>query len=311
MSLTDKKQTDFLKSGLTSLQRTLRSPLQTKQLYVAGNMVSFFKLFSSFPAIVIVCFFLASCEKVIDVDLNNAAKRYVIEAIITDRPGSCKVLLTQTKNFDENNSFIGTGGAQVTIAGNNGVPVRLIETSAGVYEAPAFVGTPGNTYNLRVAVNGETFTATSLMPAPVPFDSLYITERTFFNETNKYATVRYKDPAGVQNAYRFIQYVNGVKEKTIFVRDDDSNDGLSIERALLYFYDDEEAEEKKLKRGDNLTVEMLSISYPVYKYWYSLEQGATGSSQSATPGNPVTNIQGGALGYFSAHTIQTKTVVVP
>ena len=244
-------------------------------------------------------------------DLDKVEKKYVIEAIITDQPNSCKVFLTQTKNFDENNSFNGIQGAQVTITDNNGSPVTLIETSAGVYEAPAVTGISGHTYNLKVNVNGKTFTATSTMPALVPMDSLYITERRFFNETNKYATIRYNDPGGVQNAYRFIQYVNGLKEEKNFVRDDDSNDGLTIERTLVYFYNDDEEAKKKLKSGDNVRVEMLCISYPVFKYWYSLDQGATGSGESATPGNPVTNISGGALGYFSAHTIRTKTVIVP
>ena len=149
------------------------------------------------------------------------------------------------------------------------------------------------------------------MPALVPFDSLFITEREFFGEINKYATVVYTDPAGRQNAYRFIQYVNGVREETNFVRDDDSNDGLKVERTLLYFYDDDEEEERKFNSGDNVRIEMLGISYPVYKYWYSLGQSATGESDSATPGNPVSNILGGALGYFSAHTIQSKSVIVP
>jgi hypothetical protein len=261
--------------------------------------------------IIIFMLSLSSCEKVIDVDLNSAEKKYVIEANLTNQPGSAQVLLTQTKNFDENNAFNGISGAQVTIADNNDSPIMLAETAPGVYEAPALTGVPGHTYRLNVQVNGQAFTATTIMPAIVPFDSLFITEREFFGETTKYATVVYTDPGGIQNAYRFIQYVNDVREETNFVRDDDSNDGLRIERTLLYFYDDDEEEDRKIKSGDNVRVEMLGISYPVYKYWYSLSQGATGGSDSATPGNPVTNIQGGALGYFSAHTVQSKTVIVP
>lgn len=254
--------------------------------------------------------YFTSCEKVIQVDLNNAENKYVIEAEISDQPNSCKVLITQTKKFDENNTFDGIRGAQVTIADNNGSPVVLTETSPGVYEAPAVTGVSGHTYDLKIDVDGQSFTSTSTMPALVPLDSLYITERTFFDETNKYATLLYNDPAGVQNAYRYIQYVNGVKEKTNFVRDDNSNDGRTIKRTLLFFSEDEE-DEKKLKSSDNVRVEMLCISYPVYKYWYSLAESSTGENQSATPGNPVTNISGGALGYFSAHTIQSKTVIVP
>jgi hypothetical protein len=248
------------------------------------------------------------CEKVIEVDLNDTEKKFVIEAVITDQVNSCKVLLTQTKNFDDDNTFDGVRGAQVTISDNNGSPITLTETAAGVYEAKNLVGVSGHTYNLVVNVSGQKFSATSTMPRLVSFDSLYITERTLFGETYKFATVSFKDPAGAGNAYRYIQYVNGVKEKTIFVRDDDYSDDLTVERVLFYFNDDDE---KKLKSRDNVRVEMLCIDYPIYKYWFSLAQSSTGENQSATPGNPVTNIQGGALGYFSAHTIQTKSVVVP
>jgi len=54
---------------------------------------------------------------------------------------------------------------------------------------------------------------------------------------------------------------------------------------------------------------MQCIDKNVYEYWYSLDQSSTGSSQSAAPGNPVSNMQGGALGYFSANTLQSRSVV--
>jgi hypothetical protein len=275
----------------------------------------FFQLSLSFRPTLLAGLFIftlsfTACEKVITLDLNSAEKKYVIEAEITDQPNSCKVSLTQTKNFGDNNTFNGVSGAQVTITDNNGSPLSLTETSAGVYEAVSFKGVPGHTYNLTVRIAGQTFTATSKMPLLVSFDSLYITERTIFGETNKYATLAYVDPAGRGNAYRYIQYVNGIKEKTIFVRDDDLTDGKAIERILFFFNNDDEKDEKKLKKGDQVRVEMLCIDYPVYKYWYSLVQSSTGENQSATPGNPVTNINGGALGYFSAHTIRSKTTVV-
>lgn len=128
-------------------------------------------------------------------------------------------MVTQTKNFDDNNTFNGVSGAhgaQVTIADQDGSPAPLTETSPGVYEAPAFTAVSGHTYNLTINVSRQVFTATSTMPDLVPLDSLYITERTFFGETNKYATLLYKDPAGRGNAYRYIQYINGVKEKGHF-----------------------------------------------------------------------------------------------
>lgn len=258
--------------------------------------------------IIIASALFASCEKVINVQLNEAEKKYVIEAVVTDQPNSATVTLSQTKNFEDDNSFNGISGAQITIADNNETPVKLTETSAGVYAAPAFTGKPGHIYKLNVIINGQVFTAASTMPSLVPIDSIYVSERNIFGDTRKFATIIYNDPSGKGNAYRYIQSVNGVKEKTIFVRDDDLSDGRTITRTLFYFNGDDSA---AMKTGDNLQVEMLCIDYPIYKYWYSLTESSTGDNQSATPANPVTNIEGGALGYFSAHTVQRKTLVVP
>ena len=276
------------------------------------NNINVFRSSLRITGLVISILYFGSCQKVINVDLNTADKRFVVEAELTDQANSCKVLLTETRGFNENNAFPGVSGAVVSITDDNGVPVSLSETSAGIYESRSLKGVSGHIYNLTIKIAGQTFAANAAMPALVPIDSIYITERNFFNESRKYATLAYKDPLGRGNAYRFLQYVNGIKEKTIFVRDDDLTDGRPIERILFFFYEDDEEEEKmKLKKGDVVRVEMLGIDYPVYKYWYSLSQSSTGENQSATPGNPVTNIKGGALGYFSAHTIQSKTVTVP
>jgi hypothetical protein len=50
---------------------------------------------------------------------------------------------------------------------------------------------------------------------------------------------------------------------------------------------------------------MYCIDKNVYNYFFSLLQvtGNNGGFQSASPDNPITNISGGALGYFSAHTV--------
>lgn len=254
----------------------------------------------------------ASCERVIDINLNSAAPKYVIEGVITnetDAPATVKI--TQTKNFSEDNNFPPVKGAQVTISDNGGTPVVLAEQADGSYQTTAFYGQSGHTYVLNVTINGAVFTATSTMPQQVTMDSLYTSDENLFGDVLKIANVDFKDPAGKGNAYRWVQYVNGKKEKTIFVRDDDLTDGRQVNRKLFYFNDDDDDDSRDIKTGDNLTVNMFCIDMNVYKYWYSLDASATGENQQATPANPVTNIKGGALGYFSAHTFQTKTIKVP
>jgi hypothetical protein len=258
---------------------------------------------------VILMLLISSCEKVIDVNLNSVAKKYVIEGNITDQPGVCQVKITQTKDFDEDNTFSGVSGAVVTVSDNGGTPVALTETSTGVYETTAINGTTGHTYTLTVVVDGQTFTAPSTMPVLVPVDSIYIDERTFFGDLRKVPTLMYQDPLGKGNGYHFVEYKNGVREKTIFVRNDDFTDGNEITTALLSFGDDDDDDDNQIKTGDTIRVVMECIDVAGYKYWSSLE-AASGNSNNATPANPVTNITGGALGYFSAHTAEEKTIIV-
>src|SRR5688572_25114575 len=114
---------------------------------------------------------LSSCEKVIDIDLNKAEKRYVVEAIVNDQSGA-RVLLSQTKDFDDNNNFAGVSGAVVEITENGGATTTLTETSAGVYEAPALIGASGKTYSLSVKLDGQSFTAVSTMPQRINLDTI-------------------------------------------------------------------------------------------------------------------------------------------
>jgi len=272
-------------------------------------------LYKYTAALIVTLIAFTSCRKVIDIDLNSAAKKYVIEGVITNQQDSCKVLISQTVNFSDDNNVPTVSGATVTIADDEGLITTLAEAAPGTYRAATFKGTPGKIYHLTVKIDDKTFTASSTMPQIVKYDSLYVTETTLFDGLEKVATVQYKDPVGKGNSYRYIQHVNGKREKTIFVENDELTDGRTIKTELLIFGDDsdtkEERDKKKIKSGDALRVDMMCIDQPVYKYWYSLLNSATGSNNNATPANPVTNINGGSLGYFSAQTFDTKTIVVP
>ncbi|MFT2008386.1 DUF4249 domain-containing protein [Pontibacter sp. 13R65] len=247
---------------------------------------------------------LSACERVIDVDLNAASARYVIEGNITngDNPGQVKI--SRTKNFDENNVFEGVSNAVVTVSDNAGNTETLTQQSPGVYAISSLAGVPGRSYHLVVTIGDETFSAVSTMPEPVPFDSLYVEELTTFGEPMWIPYAQYNDPAGVPNFYRYELYINNQKVKSVYISSDQYTDGRLVRRSLPRFGDDE----GDIKVGDHILVEMQSIDSAVYNYFYSLEQ--TIGQNAAAPGNPVSNITGGALGYFSAHTVQRKSTVV-
>lgn len=252
---------------------------------------------------------LSSCTKVIDLNLNDAEKKYVIEGVITDQAGTSRVLISQTKDFDEDNGFVGVSGAIVTITESGGATTPLPETSTGVYEAPALRGAAGKSYTLSVTIGDQHFTGSSTIPGRVNLDTIFTTDELLFTDTRKIVNAVYKDPPGRGNNYRFIQYVNDIKEKQILIQNDEYTDSKVVNSKLFYFSDDDDDE--GIQRGDEVRIEMLCIDANVYKYWFSLSRSATGGSGQATPSNPVSNLDGGALGYFSAQTYQSETMIVP
>jgi Domain of unknown function (DUF4249) len=259
--------------------------------------------------IITTLFAITSCTKEVVIDLNSTAPQIVIEGVITDQIGIYEVKITKTVNFSDSNNYPAVQGAIVTISDNKGNSEKLTEAKAGIYQTKKLVGISGNTYTLTVVTNGKTYTAKSTMPQNVKLNSVEIAESTISNGgiiTDKIYDVlpHYFDPTNVANYYYFNMYANGIKDKGFF---NVSNDILfnGQQNAQPIFY----GQDFKLKTNDKLIVEMLCIDKGVFEYFNSLSQSINGGS--ATPTNPVSNILGGALGYFSAHTVQKVTVVVP
>ena len=126
----------------------------------------------------------ASCQKVIDVDLNNSESRYIVSGEITNVPGPYYVTISKSKNFDENNDFPAVSGAVTIIKDiTAGVTDTLTEESAGRYRTNSINGVAGHTYELSIYVDGQSFTASSTMPLhTVTVDSLYAKRSDFGND---------------------------------------------------------------------------------------------------------------------------------
>jgi len=250
---------------------------------------------------------LCGCQKVISVHLDSGATQYVIEGVVTDQPGGSSVSISQTKDFSGNNTFAGVSGAIVTID-NGGASYLLTESSPGFYTCGTLTGVPGDTYRLKVVLDGVTYTASSTMPTPViGMDSIYVSTGVLTDK--RYVTVVFTDPAGIPNYYRWVQYINGRKEKTNFFGNDEFTDGLRIKNQLN-FNNDTDDPNRDIKTGDSVRIDMINIDSTVYQYWFALQQNADGSGRSASPANPTGNIAGGCLGYFSAQGVRTRSLVV-
>lgn len=251
-------------------------------------------------------FLLFSCnkEEVIQLDLSGAPAQYVIEGSVTDETKPYSVRLSQTVNFAQKNDFPAVEGALVVISDNAGQLDTLVEKSAGWYETrEAKPGVQGQTYTLQVWINGALFTAQSTMPAVVPFDELRVIPLPFGEENSLVLMPLFKDPVGLGNNYQFVQSNNGKRQPDIFVLDDRNNDGAQISSLLI-------GQDLNTSIGDTITVEMRNIDRTNYKYFIALAASTGNGPNAGVPANPDNNFKGACMGYFSAHTVQRRTLIV-
>jgi len=246
---------------------------------------------------------LSSCQKVIEVDIGNATPMIVIEGNITNVTGTQTISISKTVAYNDANVYPPVSGATVIVS-SNGINYTFKEGAAGQYTNTAIKVKAGQACQLTVTSNGQTYTASSVMPSQVTLDSIGISGISLGSKIVKTASAYYRDPPDQINQYRFILYVNGAQVKEIFTLNDQLSNGRVVNSSLYQSDID-------IVTGDKVDVEFQCLDTPVYNYWYSLsQQGGNGPNNSATPSNPVSNISNGALGYFSVHTTQKKSIVV-
>jgi hypothetical protein len=249
-----------------------------------------------------------SCKKVIHVDLNSSSPRYVVEGNVTNQAGPYLVSITQSVNFDQLNVAPAVSGAIVLVTDNNtGQVDSLAETTPGNYYTHSITGTPGHTYKLYISVANNVFTASSTMPQPVLLDSLYPLQSSF---GNNYSIVPvYTNNSNNGSYYHFSESRNDTQTSAIFIRKGSTEVSGVISQSLNGGGGGGGSSNSSLTDGDVVTIDMQCIDSAVYQYYSTLQQ--TNNQNSATPANPISNISGGALGYFSAHTSSERTAVVP
>jgi hypothetical protein len=252
----------------------------------------------------VIIMVLMGCQKVINLDLKDATGKYVIEGNVTNLSGPYTVTISQVGKMTDNYVFNGVDHATVVVGDNAGNSEILTEKAKGIYQTATLAGVEGRTYYLSITLGDKHFTASSVMPYRVPFDSLYIEEVYNWSKTVKAVVPVFTDPFGKGNSYRFNQYINGNLDKTLYYQNDDFTDGKQSTWSLLRPDPD-----STLHLNDQVDVEMQCIDAAAYKYWYSMDQSSLGNGNGLAA-NPVTNILGGALGYFSAHTSETKSIIV-
>jgi len=244
-------------------------------------------------------FLFSSCEKVINIDLKNAGPKLVIEGSVDDSGNPATVTISKSAVFSAGNNYPKVSGAVVKITDNLGTIFLLPETATGVYTNTALNGVVGRTYQLSVLLEGKTYTASSTIPRKVMLDSL-ILDKEDFGEKEIIVGASFTDPVGFGDNIQVVQTINGKADRITHVTNDFYLDGSST-RFLL------ETGTIQLVAGDKVSIEFRSIDKNVYHYLLGVQDLNYGDT---SPENPESNISGNVLGFFSAHTTQSKVIIV-
>jgi hypothetical protein len=269
---------------------------------------------------------MVSCQKEILVDLNSSAPTLIVQANLSNSTDKCAVLLTRSVNYNALNVFPSETGALVIVKDSTqGVTDTLVENKVilGYYVSSKILPIPNHVYLLRIETKGAVYKSISTMPDSVSIQGLNIsTESSGFGFGGEGRRIRYtltadfQDPAGTINYYRFVQRYKGVFVSTSQPINDNYRDGKLITQDLRINLNDTLKLKDTIKlefvKGDTILVELQGIDKGAYDFFRTFRQGGGGPGfQDAAPGNPISNISNGALGYFSAYSSTFKKVVVP
>ena len=252
-------------------------------------------------------FIFSSCEKVIEFDLAGANEAIVIEATITNSKLPLTVMVSKTLPYFGSKTSNPVSGAKVNIRTEKGKTKTIEEVEPGLYQLNNPQAMVGYWYIIDVEYEGITYTAKSYMNEVVPIAELsfsYFDGYGFFDSGYQVNTF-IRDPASKENYYRIKYYVNGK---------------ANGDRGEITLYSDKLFNGKEIglvqrstvfQETDTLTIELQSIDQAAYNYFSTLENiSGTDILQSASPANPISNFNNGALGYFSAYTYDRRTVII-
>ncbi len=269
---------------------------------------------------IIVCF--TACERVVDIDLNEASPAMVVEGRVI-KDSLALVELHKTGSYFRPDTQQCVCNAIVVIEEDGSGPDTLEQIAPGKYRSAAMRGREGSDYHLKVFYDDQVFESYSHLSSEPRIYSL--TPRAFssfgdFGDSSDFNpggggetfldslpfflfTNIYEDP-DTTNYYLFRYCVNGEMQTgryNVTADDNAENDTLKYSPGptALFF------------PGDTVSVRAYAIDEGLYGYFDMLNDALSSNSFFAsTPYNPVSNISGGALGYFAAMSFDCDTIII-
>lgn len=270
------------------------------------------KTYTSIVLLLTILF--SSCEEVIDVDLDTAQTRLVVEAPLQwqkNTSGRTQRITLSTTTAFFSDKIPTVSGAKVTVANSNNRVFDFIEVDgAGEYYCNNFIPEINETYTLTILLNGVTYIATEKLQAVAPITEVVQDNEGGITKDEIQIKSYFNDPANELNFYLFQYAYKNELYQNLSTSDDEFFQGnrfFSLSRK-----DDIEV-------GDEVTVTHYGISQTYFNYLTILikisggDSGGPFQSPPATVrGNIInkTNKDDYALGYFSLGETDSKKITV-
>ncbi len=263
---------------------------------------------------IIFSLFLTSCEEVVDVDLDTAAPRLVVDASINWEQGTDgaqqKIKLTTTTSYYSSSVPMVTG-ATVFVKNSSDTIFNFIEVpNTGEYVCANFVPQLNETYTLTVISNGQTYNATESLRSVASIQDMVQNNEGGITGDQIEIKTFFTDPDVEDNYYMF-KYKYSNKNKLDYqVSDDKFFQGNSFFSLT---------NNEDLSPGDQIDVTHYGISRSYYNYMnilLSVAGNAGGSPFQSPPatvrGNIInaTNFDNYALGYFRLSETDSDSYIV-
>lgn len=257
---------------------------------------------------------LTSCEDVIDVTLDTAEPRLVIDAalnLVRDTVDTKQsIILTLSAPFFNEDVPPATGAVvYVTDAFDNRFDFIEVDDT-GIYENDSLIPEIDGTYTLHVIYNEETYTATEQFKSVTPIEAVEQKNDAGFSGDEIEFKAFYTDPADEENYYLYEFSTPSIKMNWLEVYNDEFTNG---NRIFAFFSNEDIAE------GDSLNIRSFGISERFYEYMNILllqtdaDSGDPFQTQPALlRGNCVneTNPENYPFGYFRVSEVYTFTYIV-
>jgi hypothetical protein len=208
-------------------------------------------------------------------------------------------------------TFPPVSGADIVITNSANTVFSFVEEpGTGEYSCSNFHPVIGETYSLKVVLNGESYTATeTCIGVPTIENSIAQNNGGGFGGDEMEITYYYQDNGNEENHYlhRIVSPVSTFPEYK--ARDDEKSQGNLMQE---YFSDED------LKAGDKVNIRLYGISRRYYDYFRKLlaASGANNGPFQTAPGSVRGNIinrthfENFAYGYFRLSEVDVKDYTI-